>query len=74
MSKEKPEIGDVWIQHNKIRYHIIKVDNLFVHYVCYYGIGLSTDVYPIDAFLENTKYLGKSKVNIKALFEVESAE
>ena len=44
MSKEKPEVGDVWVQHNKIRYHIIKVDNLFVHYVCHYGIGLSTDV------------------------------
>lgn len=72
MSKEKPEVGDVWI-YNWNKYYIIqtkllkdrtrvllKIDKIYFKQM---------EVSP--EFFEEARYLGKSKANINDLFEVE---
>ena len=74
MSKEKPEVGDVWLFDN-VKWHIIEHRE---YCTSVYGItdienGLSKiEVISKNLLMENGKYLGKSKVSIKELFEVES--
>ena len=77
MSKDKPEIGDIWIydEDNK-KYLIVEQDrkeDVFFGWVD--GIlGLSEDFkktwFKKDRFPQVATYLGKSKANINELFEV----
>lgn len=75
MSKEHtPECGDVW-QHKKLEVNvrIVYVNPLEVGY-CHYkpcNNYLTKDYDSLKAFLKNFKYLGKSKVNLEELFDVE---
>lgn len=70
MSKDKPEVGDVWYILGS-RVYITYINNDFVetikqlHYDCY-----RDREYIISHFLQKAKYLGKSKVSIKELFDV----
>ena len=82
MSELVPEVGDVWANkyiENKIVHVFGIYQNGFGTYVCY------GDYYPrdmevicgkasLDFFLEDYNYLGKSKANIKELFEVQNAK
>lgn len=86
MSKEKPEVGDVW-EHkvHKTLIHIIEVGSNFITF-----LGFEDEVYPhktyrdyytntfsdlgkdprYTLFTEIFEYKGKSKVSIKELFDV----
>lgn len=67
MSKEKPEIGDIWENKTKTKkYYVVSLGNNYV-YCLVKGAGISTKYY--DLF-RNYTYLGKSKVSIKELFDV----
>ena len=87
MSKEKPEVGDVW-EHkgHKSLLHIIEVGSNFITF-----LGCADDVYPHKTykryyvnsfceldndvrytyFTEGFEFKCKSKVSIKELFDVE---
>lgn len=74
MSKNKPEVGDVWIKDGR-RCHIRDVRLYPIEQggggvVFYVFLGRS-DYVGIDYFLKHFTYLGKSKANINDLFEVE---
>lgn len=69
MSKDTPEVGDVWI--NKTgskKYYVVSVSNKYV-YCLVKGLGISTKYY---ALFQNYTYLGKSKANIDNLFKTEN--
>lgn len=71
MSKDKPEVGDVWKYQEKL-YHISAITERFVEVWC-----LSSDDiirkhnWVIRDFKTVFTYLGKSKANINDLFEVQ---
>lgn len=70
MSKEKPEVGDVWEYQDKL-YHVSAVTDRVVEVWC----KSSNDImrkhnWIIRGFITVFKYLGKSKVSIKELFDV----
>lgn len=68
MNKDKPEVGDVWINKTGTKtYYIVSLGNNYAHCLVK-GLGISTKYY--DLF-RNYKYLGKSKANIEQLFEVQ---
>ena len=73
MSKEKPEVGDVWLSF-LTRYCIVGEHREYAYCVVdeIESIGLRN--VPYSYLTENCKYLGKSKISIKELFDVESAE
>ena len=70
MSKEKPEVGDVWefssLDVKFLVYVIYTKDCVHAHYVTDEGeiVFFRKDIY-------DCKYLGKSKVSIKELFDVD---
>ena len=70
MSKEKPEAGDIFENKDKTRVRIVFVDKYEVRFYCAWGNYLSKESDGVSSFLENYKYLGKSKVNIEELFDV----
>lgn len=72
MSKEKPEVGDVWLFDN-VKWNIIEQRE---YCTSVYGI---TDiknepskivVISKNLLIEHGTYLGKSKLNLKELFDV----
>ena len=70
MSKEKIEVGDVWEYQGKL-YHISSVTDKIVEVWC----KSSDDImrkhnWVYRDFVTVFKYLGKSKVSIKELFDV----
>ena len=70
MSKEKPEVGDVWefeSEDDKFLVYIVNTED-YVHPKCLTDKG-ETVFFWKHVF--NCKYLGKSKVSIKELFDVE---
>ena len=78
MSKYKPEVGDVW-KDNKTK-KTIYVFGIYKtswgEYVCWCSywekeLELVNENVGKKLFLQNYTYLGKSKVNIKELFDVE---
>lgn len=74
MSREKPEVGDVWIDNlscEKKRYHIIDCSSELVLTVKIGRGRLYTQEFYIGTFLNEFTYIGKSKVNIDDLFEVQ---
>lgn len=68
MSKEKPEVGDVWEVDDGCLLHITKVKDD----MCEAVVTDEKEVWTIDSwwFDETSTYLGKSKVSIKELFDV----
>lgn len=80
MSTEKPEVGDVWVVRKSPDIHNIIMDTSdcrgYIDYIHSYKkpdgkfVALChTKEY--EYFLKHCVYLGKSKVNIENLFEVE---
>nr|DAY64309.1 MAG TPA: hypothetical protein [Caudoviricetes sp.] len=79
MSKEKPEIGDVWVYENHL-YHISKIEDKEDGFglkhkdaclcITKKGSGLSSGWYIWHILKKNGIYLGKSKANVNDLFEV----
>lgn len=72
MSKEKPEVGDVWVNaENKAKFVILAYNP-----ICRDFIGFNQQTKNIrlfdalDDIPRQFKYLGKSKVNLKELFDV----
>ena len=74
MSKEKPEVGDVWEVSGEIgggyckTIKIVVINTVnFIHPYC-----LSEDIEPffMSEGEADYKYLGKSKISIKELFDV----
>ena len=70
MSAEKPEVGDVWERHG-YKYHIVDIRHWELTYIYYIDKDLNEDYEPIDIFINNWKYLCKSKASIEDLFEME---
>ena len=69
MSKEKPEVGDVWKNpKNEKVYIIVDVAGSFVGVISKSFFG--QDI-PKEFLIKEFAYLGKSKANINDLFEVE---
>ncbi len=88
MSKDKPEVGDVWKNKRKESLlYVIEVDTNFITF-----LGCVEDVfahkiykrYYVNSFLyndpryihftENYEYKGKSKVKIEDLFNIENKQ
>ena len=71
MSKEKPEVGDVWVNKKGTKYYIFNVfeDKLVRGFSVDTGRMQSFCLLSED-FIQMYKYLGKSKVRIKELFDV----
>lgn len=71
MSKEKPEVGDVW-RSIRLKKHILATSKNAVRFLVVgdWGKQPKIMVKTIDEFMEINKYLGKSKVSIKELFDV----
>lgn len=77
MSKNTPEVGDVWIYDRvkNIRHLIVDADVLLVHTVYLsYKKHLIVNVYDADTFTREFTYLGHSKANIDDLFKMEDEE
>lgn len=67
MSKDKPEVGDVWQNKTgRLRVYITKVDAWGIIGISSSGAIVSKNMY----HLEKYTYLGKSKANTNELFEV----
>ncbi len=74
MSKEKPEVGDVWIIHG-IKFYIEEVGSPLDEEYTYCFLKLNKNVEGFSIYTKGYikkcgKYLGKSKVSIKELFDV----
>ena len=69
MSKDKPEVGDVWVEHKIIYYHIVKIQEPYLFYANCNKSGISTYCSSIERFVKECQYVGKSKANINDLFE-----
>ncbi len=73
MSKDKPEVGDLYeILSDKVV--IIYVDDEALDCLIYFEGRLGTIPFPIKFFNNNAEYLGKSKANIDDLFKTENEE
>lgn len=77
MSKDTPEVGDVWVFKSlDIKVRIIYADEQTIEYI-YYSPCIdfikknSTD---FKDFIKLYKYLGKSKANINDLFKTDNEE
>lgn len=69
MSKDKPEVGDVWENKTgRLRVYITKVDVWGIIGISSSGAAVSKNMY----HLEKYTYLGKSKANIEDLFKTEN--
>lgn len=73
MSKDKPEVGDIWQSKisNTIKLYIVKTIEYrnILYFCCINGIGLSTQKSK-TALTKEYKFLGKSKINYNDLFKV----
>ena len=74
MSKDTPEVGDVWKYKDGIKVHIIMVDEETVESFTILGGSSWSGTFQKDEFLKNHNYLGKSKANINDLFKTENEE
>ena len=77
MSKDTPEVGDIWIHDRakNIRHLIVDAGVLLVHTVSLgYKKHLIGNPYDADTFTREFTYLGKSKANIDDLFKTENDE
>lgn len=74
MSKEKPEVGDVW--KHKERGYLARIYNICLDYVSYYDtqdgceyIEIMENGLPIKKFAEDFIFVGKGK-SLEFMFEV----
>lgn len=74
MSKEKPEVGDVWETNEHVLYKIIETNERFS--MCFIKDSDGYCIYPVlNPYLTRFgKYLGKSKVNLEKLFDVKGGK
>jgi len=76
MSKDTPEVGDVWdINGHKILLEQVgkKYNKEYVYHICETPNGLKGySVYTVSFIKAAGKYLGKSKANIDDLFKTEN--
>jgi hypothetical protein len=79
MSKDTPEVGDVWIdKENYFRMTFIMVSDYYCEYIEHCEkLCESFDVYRLNdikntSWKKGKKYLGKSKANIDDLFKTEN--
>lgn len=73
MSKDKPEVGDVWV--NKTTGDRVQVKlSLTTIIYAWHKVGDTIYTYDFDRdmFLKAFTYIGKSKASIEQLFEVEN--
>lgn len=74
MSKDKPEVGDVWkANKSEIEFMLTNKDVRVFNF--WYSIakdGRTKRILINDCFFEENTYLGKSKVNIDDLFKTEN--
>lgn len=78
MSKDTPEVGDIWKDSYGEEAHILWVGYIVV-YVRKYGITNYEHHYEVckldyDKFIRKWTYLGKSKATINDLFKTEDKE
>ena len=79
MSKDTPEVGDVWQPKNNeysrviVTYYSDEFEVLLIA-IRYAGILQKIKKYHKRWFVNNYKYLGKSKANIDDLFKTENDE
>lgn len=78
MSKDIPEVGDVWLDKNThFRMTCIMVSDYYCQYIEHCEkLCESFDIYQLNNikntfWQKNKVYLGKSKANIQQLFEVQ---
>lgn len=78
MSKEKPEVGDVW-KFGTHKYHVLEsgkyndvFDGITDGIMCICDDFKKFQGFKTRPFLKGAVYLGKSKANINDLFEVEN--
>lgn len=76
MSKESPEVGDIW-KHKEctIKVVILRHENDYTEVLGFMKVGdggtyFISQYYDNDSFLRRFNYLGKTKANINDLFEV----
>lgn len=81
MSKDTPEVGDVWIdKETYARMVFVNVNDFYYEYLEHWEkLCESFDVYRINdikntSWKKGKKYLGKSKANIDDLFKTENEE
>ena len=72
MSKDKPEVGDVWRSSSHTFYIVRITKSGFVHCVEIDGQGFHTGRVELDFIKTYCKYIGKSKVKIEDLFKTEN--
>lgn len=77
MSKDKPEVGDVWVAKDGYsRLVFICVNDYYYEYIEHYTKLIeSFDIYRVNDIKDQSwkagyKYLGKSKANLSDLFNV----
>ena len=72
MSKEKPEVGDVWENKFGNRMFVCYSDKTTTAFNIMFWVNRGLDKYTVitEEFVKEFTYLGKSKVNIKELFDV----
>lgn len=71
MSKEKPEVGDVWREKDlKIEHLFLEIEKGGVYVLTRYSDNTKDVGYIDREDYKNLKYLGKSKVNLQELFDV----
>ena len=73
MSKDKPEVGDVWLNEANFNVNVFAVSvNICAFYV--FNNNIWAGEFTKEEFLKTHTYLGKSKANIKDLFKTENEE
>jgi len=74
MSKDTPQVGDVWVSQNGHKVHVDVTDNIVTSFY-YSGLyRLCKKIVVTKEFVKAYTYLGKSKVNIDDLFKTENEE
>ena len=73
MSKDTPEVGDVW-ERDGIKNHITDVESYKEGGTVFYTTGFKSNFVSIEFFIKHFTYLGKSKANINDLFKTENGK
>ncbi len=72
MSKDKPEVGDVWKSKElNFKVHIISIFGN-MPFVLYINEDNERDYFPLETFLEAFDYIGKAKAIFEDLFKTEN--
>ena len=73
MSKDKPEVGDVWkANESGIEFILTNKDVRTFNFYSVAKDGKTRRILVNDCFFEENTYLGKSKVKIEDLFKTEN--